>query len=139
MEKGVKEFARLFAQQNTDIFREATKRVSNSIVRISPVAEGEFVADWDVGVNQWPSDTAQPPDRGRKKTRERLNAVISRLEYGQAAFFENDDPVAVRLEFGYSKKAPQGVVRLTARQWRRFVKGAGTAAQRRVAKRIVDG
>lgn len=136
MEAGIKEFARLFREENDFIMQEATKRVSNSLVRLSPVDEGEFVADWDVSLSGWPSDTEQPDDPGKTKTRKRLQDVLKRLRYGMAAFFENNDPVAVRLEFGYSKQAPQGVVRLTTRKWRGFVKGAGRAALNRVKKRL---
>lgn len=136
MEKGIAEFARLFKAENDFIMNEATKRVSNSLVRLSPVKEGEFVAEWDAAIGHWPSDTEQPDDPKKSKTRARLQAEIKPATFGDAVFFENDDPVAVRLEFGYSKQAPQGVVRMTARRWRGFVKGAATAALKRVSKRL---
>lgn len=138
MEKGVAEFRRLFAAENDEIMRDATTRVSNSLVRLSPVDEGEFVADWDVKIGGWPADSDQAPDPKKRTTRARLSEIIKQVKYGLSVFFENDDPVATRLEFGYSKQAPQGVVRLTTRRWRGFVRGAGKAAQNRVKKRITD-
>lgn len=137
MDKGIKEFVRLFAAQKDFIMQDATKRVSNSIVRLNPVLEGESVADWDVAIGVWPADTKPPHDPGKRITRKRLQDVIKRVVFGQAVFFENTDPVAVRLEFGYSKKAPQGIVRLTARRWRGFVKGAGRAALNKTKKKLV--
>lgn len=138
MEKGVAEFLRLFKEENNFIMRDATTRVSNSLVRLSPVDEGEYVAEWDVNIGSWPSDTEQQPDPRKTKTRQRLKDVISAVEYGKAVFFENDDPVAVKLEYGYSAQAPQGVVRLTARRWRSFVKGAARAAINKVKKKLAS-
>lgn len=140
MEKGIAEFQRLFEAQKDFIMQDSTKRVSNALVRISPVADedgGEFVADWDAAIGGWPADTVQPKDPKRTQTRRRLQEVFKTAKFGKAVFFEDNDPVAVRLEFGYSKKAPQGVVRLVARKWRGFVKGAGRAALNKAKKRLV--
>jgi len=137
MEKGIREFQRLFTMELDNIMRDATTRVSNSLVRLSPVDEGDYVAEWDAAINQWPRDTAQPPDPKKRTTRARLKDVISGVSYGESVFFENTDPVGGRLEYGYSQQAPQGVVRLTTRKWRGFVRGAGKAAQSRVKKKIV--
>lgn len=138
MQKGVAEFRKLFQAESDEILRDATTRVSNSLVRLSPVDEGEYVADWDVKIGGWPADSEQAPDPKKRTTRARLADIIKSVKYGVAVFFENDDPVASRLEYGYSKQAPQGVVRLTVRRWRGFVRGAGKAAQNRVKKRMVD-
>lgn len=136
MEKGIADFIREFEAEKDFIFREASKRVSNSIVRLSPVDEGEYVADWDVKIGGWPSDTNPPNDPKKTKTRARLRQVIEGAKYGDAIFFENDDAAAIKLEFGYSNQAPQGVVRLTVRKWRGFVRGAARAAQNRIKKRL---
>lgn len=139
LEKGIADFVRQFGAENDFIAGEATNRVKNSLVRLSPVAEGEFVSDWDAAIGAWPSDTKPPDDPKKRTTRARLGEAIKGMRMGLAAFFENTDPVAIRLEYGYSKKAPQGVVRLTARKWRSFVRGAGIAAQKKIQKRMRDG
>lgn len=138
MEKGIAEFIRLFDAEKDFIVQNATKSVGRLLVREAPVDTGEFVADWDVDVNHWPSDTQQPNDPSRRLTRRRLDAVIERLKFGDAVFYENNDPVAVRLEFGFSQQVPRGrgMVRYAARRWRGFVRGAGRAAQNRVKKRL---
>lgn len=136
MEKSIKEFQRLFAAENDFIIQEATRRVSNSIVRLNPVDEGDSVAEWDAMVGRWPADTKQQPDPKKTRTRKRLADMFRDVKFGQAVFFENTDPIAARLEFGYSKQAPQGIVRLTARRWRQFVRGAATAARNRVRKKL---
>lgn len=136
MEKEIAEFVRLFEGEKDFIMQDVTNRVSNSLVRLSPVDEGEYVAEWDAEIGHWPSDTKQPPDKRKTTTRRRLQGEFARVEWGDAVFFENTDPVAARLEFGYSDQAPQGVARLTTRKFRGFVRGAGRAAQNKIKKRI---
>ena len=138
MEKGIKEFIRLLEAEKDFIFQDSTKRVSNALVRISPVDEGEYVADWDVAVGHWPADLEHQNDPKKAKTRKRLQIGFKDVEYGNSVFFENNDEVAARLEFGYSKQAPQGVVRLTARKWPGFVRGAARAAQNKIRKKIIS-
>lgn len=137
MEKGIREFIKAFDAEKNFIMQESTKRVSNSIVRLNPVDEGESVADWDAAIGQWPADTKPPHDPKKAKTRKRLQDSFKNVVFGQAVFFENTDPVAARLEFGYSKQAPQGITRLTARKWRGFVRGAGKAAFNKARKNMV--
>lgn len=141
MKKGIAEFQRLFAEERTVILRDATQRISNAVVRVSPVGNdpgGEYVAEWDVEIGRWPSDTDQPRDPRRTRTRRRLQETIAQAQYGEAVFFENDDPAALRLELGYSDQAPQGVVRSQSRRWNQFVRGAGRAAQSRLRKRVIE-
>lgn len=112
--------------------------MKNSIVRLTPVDEGEAVAEWDDGLNKSAVDVKREPDPSRRKTRARLQAKIDDMKMGDTYFLENHHPVAVRLDRGYSKKAPQGMTRITARKWRSFVRGAAIAAQRKAIKRVID-
>lgn len=138
MEKGVKEFQRLFEAEAGAIMRDATTRVSNSLVRRTPVDEGEAVANWEAGVNRIPTDVDRVNDPKKRATRARLRETVAAVNYGDYVAFVNFDEVAARLEFGYSSQAPQGMVRLTARKWRGFVRGAGRAAQNRVRKQVIE-
>ena len=137
MEKGVAKFIRMFDDELDAITQDATKRVSNALVRFTPVDTGEAVADWDVAVNADPGNPEHGLDPGKRITRKRLRQELDKVKFGDFIIFDNDDPVAVRLEFGYSKKAPQGMVRLTARKWRGFVRGAARAAQNRIRKKLI--
>jgi len=138
MDKGIAEFIRLFENESHEIFREATRRVSNSLVRLSPVDEGEFVANWELAKNRNPDDPERADDPKKRLTRKRLRDLISSGQYGDTFIFTNRDPVGPRLEFGYSSQAPQGITRLTSRRWRRFVRGAARAAQARVGKKVFN-
>lgn len=136
MEREIADFIRNFEAEKDFIFKEATTRVANSIIRLAPVDEGDYVADWDANIGGWPTDTQQAPDPKKRKTRQRLKQIIENLKYGDAIFFENNDPASIKLEFGYSSQAPQGVIRLTVRKWRGFVRGAAIAAEKKIKKRL---
>lgn len=136
MQKEIGEWTRLVSEQHDFILTNATQRVASNLANLSPVNEGEYVADWDVAVGNYPADTEQAPDLKKNKTKRRLRQGVDNLKMGDVVFFENNDPVSIRLEYGYSKQAPQGVVRLTVRQWRKFVQGAARAAERKIRKQL---
>lgn len=145
MDKGVRIFRDLFLNETHEIFRDANRRTvtgtqkrSKAVLANSPVDEGEFVADWDAAKNRPPTQGENPDDPKKRATAARIIAVINTAQFGDKLFYENRDEVAVRLEFGYSKQAPQGVTRLAARQWRRQVRNAGRAAQRRIGKKVIE-
>ncbi len=131
-EISLKQFQKEFEAQKDFIFQDATKRVGRLLVRTAPILTGEFLGDWDVAVNKIPTDAKRlEPKRG--VSRARIDAAIKQVKFGDYVIFENRDPVAVRLEFGFSDKVTgAGMVRLAGRRWRSFVKGAGRAAQKRI-------
>lgn len=137
MEKGISTFIREFEKEKDFILQNSAGRVSNALVRISPVLEGEFVAELESGVNRVPQDTKRPFDPKKRKTRKRLKENFEDARWGDAIWFTNEDEAAGRIEFGYSKKAPQGVFRATARKWRGFIRGVARAATNRARKRVI--
>lgn len=146
MADDVRRFREMFGEIADKVFIEATEKTvagvaakTNALVANSPVAEGDFVSDWDVGVNHWPFDVNTPPDPKKRKTARRLKAIIQTAKFGDTIFIENTDPAAGPLENGWSKQAPNGVMRLAARQWRRRVRTAGFAFGRRLKHKAKTG
>ena len=77
----------------------------------SPVDTGRFRASWTIGVGQ--PDTTVAPDvqKGQIAIPE---PPIPAITMGATYYHANSLPYARRLEYGWSNKAPQGMVRLTA-------------------------
>jgi hypothetical protein len=77
----------------------------------SPVDTGRFRASWTIGVGQ--PDTTVAPDvvKGQVAVAE---PRIPAITVGQTYYHSNSLPYARRLEYGWSKQAPAGMVRLTA-------------------------
>lgn len=137
MEKGIATFIREFEKEKDFILQNSAGRVSNALVRISPVLEGEFVAELESDVNRVPNDVKRLHDPKKRKTRKRLKDNFKDARWGDAIWFTNEDEAAGLIEFGYSNKAPQGVFRATARKWPKFIRGVARAATNRARKRVI--
>lgn len=82
--------------------------IDASLVLKSPVDTGRFKANWVVGngfVNTTTTESLQAANN---------EPLINSIKVnGQTIYLTNSLPYANRLEYGWSKKAPQGMVRIT--------------------------
>jgi hypothetical protein len=94
----------------------------------SPVDEGTFRGNWNVGVNT--IDDSVDDDAGGNKTKyavdettfQRGNQVVGSIKSGDGINISNALPYAMRLEFGYSDQAPAGMVRTTEHELKNWLK-----------------
>ena len=54
----------------------------------------------------------------------RINAGIADWKGGQTIYMVNNLPYARRLEYGWSKQSPSGVVRITVQNYTRYLEKA---------------
>lgn len=80
----------------------------------SPVDTGRFRSSWTIGVGQ--IDTSVAPAAPAKGTVAIAEPRIPAITMGQTYYHANSLPYARRLEYGWSNKAPGGMVRLTAQE-----------------------
>jgi hypothetical protein len=102
------------------VVRRATFQTFRSVVLRSPVDTGRFRANWNVsfGVPEYTTTVSTNQNRGVTEASKAL-----RLPVGGITYISNGLPYGVRLENGYSKQAPAGMVRLAAAEFARFVSG----------------
>jgi len=77
----------------------------------SPVDTGRFRASWTIGIGQIDTTVAPDAQQGKVATPE---PRIPAITLGSTVYHANSLPYARRLEYGWSKQAPGGMVRLTA-------------------------
>jgi hypothetical protein len=78
----------------------------------SPVLSGRLRASWTIGIGQLDTSVApEVPPAGSIATPE---PRIPAITLGSTIYHGNSLPYARRIEYGYSKKAPAGMVRVTA-------------------------
>jgi hypothetical protein len=77
----------------------------------SPVDTGRFRASWTLAVGQPDPSVAAAAQAGNVATPE---PRIPAITVGATYYHANSLPYARRIEYGWSKQAPSGVVRLTA-------------------------
>ena len=99
---------------------------TDRVIMISPVATGLFKNNWVIGINA--KNTSKNNIRGATPTGERGQAVliraigeIKKLKLGDTVHVSNNLHYAWKLEYGFSKKAPAGMVRITVANWQLIV------------------
>lgn len=82
---------------------------------------GRFRGNWQVSFDQKSEGETGRIDKSGNETIAAGNMVIQRFKVGMTAvYFCNNVPYAYPLEFGHSKQAPGGMVRITAAELQRF-------------------
>ncbi|PKB90909.1 hypothetical protein A8A01_03110 [Ewingella americana] len=82
---------------------------------------GRFKGNWQVSFESPADGETGRIDKSGNPTKLAGNAVIESFKVGtKAIYFTNNVPYAYRLEFGHSKQAPNGMVRITAEEAARY-------------------
>lgn len=84
---------------------------------------GRFRGSWNLGVGDMPSNV-ETIDPSGAETQGRIIATIPEQASGKVYYLINQVPYANRIEQGWSRQAPQGVVGLTAIMFNRIVDDA---------------
>lgn len=86
----------------------------NRVIQKSPVDTGRFRANWNCSIGSPDLSTSQAIDPSGSVASSRATAtVVSYTLNEQSVFLTNNLPYAERLENGWSKQAPNGMVRLS--------------------------
>ncbi len=102
--------------------RKCALDMGASMVQMSPVDTGRFRGAWVYGNAMVPGD--QPNTPTPEASMGRINAGIADWKGGQTIYIVNNLPYARRLEYGWSKQAPSGVVRITVQNYTRYLEKA---------------
>ena len=113
------------AKGNADqvVRKVAIDALSNIVLR-SPVDTGRFRANWLVSVDEPAQDILDDVDPSGAEAIQSGSAALSDAVAGPAIFITNNLPYALRLENGWSKQAPSGMVRLAAAEFQTYVDDA---------------
>lgn len=123
------QWARIANANKTKLRKVAEVAIINMVDRViilSPVATGLFKNNWMVGMNSPDHSTTRFVAKTATGVRggavlRRAMAKIRSMKIGDTIHFSNSLPYAWRLEYGYSRKAPAGMVRVTVANWQQEV------------------
>lgn len=127
----ISKFAALAPGNATQVVHKVGIEILKRLVLRSPVDTGRFRANWQVGL-QAVGYTTDLTDPGGAVAIADGTDEINRTPIGTPIWISNGLPYARRLEYGWSKQAPQGMVRLTILEFSRFIEEAvkgGAAAK----------
>lgn len=119
--EGFAEYAKAAADE---IFKSVVIQVGSSIINLSPVDTGRFLANWQFSINSTSNASLDETDQMGDKTLARFVKEVGPLTYGQTAFLYNNLIYAVPLEYGHSRQSPAGMVRITAARFQEIVQQA---------------
>lgn len=98
----------------------ALKMTSRVILR-TPVDTGRLRGNWQVGLNSRPQDLLTAPDKSGRGTTAKAQTTIGRAKARDRISIMNNLPYANPIEDGSSKQAPQGMVKVTVKEFRGIV------------------
>ena len=104
--------------------REIIIEVGGSLIRMSPVDSGRFRGNWQFNLMTPDNSTTDNVDKEGAETLARIVAGASTFTAGQVAFITNSLPYAIPLEYGHSKKAPEGMIRVTVARFEQIIQEA---------------
>jgi len=114
----LKKFAKLSIEKQDRVVRSSFIQLGNEMEFKSPVDKGFFKSAWIGGIGN-PVDFVSK-DSGRDAVGS-LHAMLGGFKVGQVFYYTNSMPYALKLEYGHSEQAANGMVRLTARRWNKIV------------------
>lgn len=113
-----------------ELVRQVVLDIYQRIVVRSPVDTGRFRNNWQIGVGAPANGTFGAPrgkvgqdgagrwrDQAGRFARAPTAAMVSLPGAGHRYFITNNLPYARRLEYGWSKQAPEGMVRITVAEF----------------------
>lgn len=102
------------------VHRKVVFDLTTSLIRMSPVKTGRFRNNWQIaeGVpNTTTTKTTGDPTQ-------RLQGYAKTVSIGGVVYITNSLPYAIPLEYGWSQQAPNGMVRVTVRDYEQFIANA---------------
>lgn len=118
LKRGVK-----YAKPLTKTEREQNFNV-NGLVAGKGYVGGRFRGNWQFSIDTPAEGVLDQIDPSGNVTIAVLRAQVQALTIGQTAYIVNNLPYAVPLEYGHSKQAPGGMVRVTLTRFQQIVEEA---------------
>jgi hypothetical protein len=139
----IREWAEKVGGALDDVCRSIIIDAGSSLIRMSPVESGRFRGNWQFSIETPPAGVLEVQDQDGRETIQKLVAEANTFNAGQVAYIINNLPYGPLLEFGgyngptdlvteqgFSRKAPEGFVRITQARFQKIVRDA--AAEHKV-------
>jgi len=109
---------------NADIIiRKVGLDITKNIIKRTPIDTGRARANWQVGRTLSANQT-EAKDKTGNNTTKKASEIINRMNAGGIFYIFNNLEYINRLEYGSSKQAPHGMVRITLKMYQRYIDAA---------------
>ncbi len=120
-ERSIENFIKKAKKNPEQVVRQVTIKLYSQIIMASPVDTGRFRMNWQATYGTPATGVLIGDDpSGSRAIARATNFVMNSPEWDEFRF-TNNLPYAERLEYGYSRQAPQGMVRITVSRFQRLL------------------
>lgn len=99
------------------VLQRAALDLGGQMLERSPVDTGRFRNNWMASIGGMDSSTTMQADVSGARSQAQLRQAVAGWKPGQTIWIVNNLPYAYRLEHGYSRQAPGGMVRLAVQNY----------------------
>lgn len=125
----VTDFVKTVKRRQALVTQKLGEEILTSVVRLSPVDTGLFRNNWRVGINAPFRGVVSTTDRTGNRAIGVGKRTMARVKAGDVLFISNNLSYAQRLEYGWSRQAPYGMVRITMGRYQAMLAKAVREAQ----------
>lgn len=136
----IRDFRIDFTNLSDEVYRITVIKFFGQVVRTSPVDTGRFRGNWFATIST-PSTRTQIAIRPLNQVNREIEQTVSQADNARIFWLTNNLPYAETLEFGgyedgpktvggFSRQAPKGVVRITAKNFSRIFNTFGARFNR---------
>ena len=109
-------------QWGEKIVRGTLLSLSSAVVKDTPVVSGRLRSNWIPSINAPKSNEVGVTSEAGVISE--ISAVVSNIKLGDTFYLTNNLPYAVRIEYGYSKKFPEGMLRRNVAKYAQAIREA---------------
>jgi len=120
----LKAFAEKTKADMETVVRKTAFSLGESMVVMSPVDTGRFRGNWQYGADTINTSTGGADDKSGRTALNRIQAGIRGWKPGQTIWLTNSLPYGPRLEAGWSKQSPAGMVRVSVANYQQYIADA---------------
>lgn len=120
----LKAFAEKTKADMETVVRKTAFSLGESMVVMSPVRSGRFRGNWQYGADTINTSTGGADDKSGRTALNRIQAGIRGWKPGQTIWITNSLVYGPRLEAGWSKQSPSGMVRVSVANYQQYIADA---------------
>ena len=116
-ESDVAKWVKKAKEEPHKVMTAAYLQLATAIIIRTPVDTGRARANWNAEINSIDTSTTEQTDKSGAGSKREAASVSTRAQPGDVLYLTNNLPYIKNLEYGGSKQAPQGMVRVTVAEW----------------------
>jgi Bacteriophage HK97-gp10, putative tail-component len=118
----IRKFAEKAGAKADFVVKKTIFDLFSEIVMRTPVDTGRLRANWQIGVNQAPGAAYDWVDKDGSATLQIAQQMLDTAKgIGDTYYIVNNLVYAIPIEYGHSKQAPAGMVRVSVASFKNFV------------------